>query len=153
MVATEAKTLVGHFGLCGVPYLSDPSPCLWLPSPRPNRWIVEATSCRFSEVWHGGAAGKVLPDSALPLMRAAAVFWCIFPVFVWRSEGVKCYVMISMIAVILLFTQDILLDPLLLFSERWGSRVHCGSLDFHYGDANCKLFPTLYSCHHVLHST
>lgn len=98
-------------------------------SPRQNQWLVtaEAISCRFGEVWHGGTLGKLHRDSLLQFMHATAVFWCIFPLLVWHLEGVKCYVMISMIAIILPFTQDILLKPLLLFSERWGSRVHCDS--------------------------
>lgn len=89
--------------------------------------MAEATSCRFAEVWHGGTLGKLHSDSPLQFMHAAAVFWCIIPLFVWHLEDVKCYVMISMIAIMLLFTQDILLEPLLLFSERWGSRVRCDS--------------------------
>lgn len=89
--------------------------------------MAEAISCRFGEVWHSGTPGKLHPDSPLQFMHAAAVFQCVIPFFVWHLEGVKCYVMISMIAIILLFTQDILLEPLLLFSERWGSRVRCDS--------------------------
>lgn len=93
----------------------DPARCLQAAesllqlSSRQNRWLVtaEATSSRFGEVWHGGTQGKLHPDSPLQFMHAAAVLRCIIPLFVWHLEGVKCYVMISMIAIILLFTQVI----------------------------------------------
>lgn len=113
----------------------DPAHCLQAAgsltqqSPGQNWWLVmaELTSCRFGKVWSGGTPGNLCPGSLLQFMHAAAVFSCLTPLFVWRLEGVKCYIMISMIAIILLFTQDILLEPLPLFSEGWGNRVCCDS--------------------------
>lgn len=56
-------------------------------------------------------------------MHAAAVPRCTVPWLAWRFEGAQCHVTIITMAIMVLFTQDILLEPLLPLGEGCGGSV------------------------------
>lgn len=82
--------------------------------------------CQGVALWQSCTLTKLHSDipRAIPACCCtfSALSLCLFGIWkVWSG------IMISMIAIILLFTQDVLLEPLLLVPARWGSRVHCDS--------------------------
>jgi len=60
-------------------------------------------------------------------MHAAAVPGCAVPRLAWCFEGARCHVTIIMMAIMALFTQDILLEPLMTMGEGCGGSVCCDS--------------------------